>query len=276
MVRPDEPVPPSSPTRSAAWTARPHDGRTFAKVDPGHRHAAVPRGAVERRRRRAGGGRGQAGAAGLGRADGGQARRHPARDRHPDARAPRRRSPSWWRARPASRRRTRSARPTPRSRWASSSPARAAASTARPPRARCRTRRRMVVRQPLGVAGLIIAANTPIANVAWKAFPALLCGNAAVLKAAEDTPLSAWAFGVLAREAGVPDGVYSTIHGFGEQAGRAARRASRRRRRQLHRLVRGGALDCRRRPGRGWPRPASSSAARTRSSSATTPTCRTR
>jgi len=77
----------------------------------------------------------------------------------------------------------------------------------------------MVVRQPLGVAGLIIAANTPIANVAWKAFPALLCGNAAILKAAEDTPLSAWAFGVLAREAGVPDGVYTTLHGFGEEAG---------------------------------------------------------
>ena len=77
----------------------------------------------------------------------------------------------------------------------------------------------MTVRQPLGVAGLIIAANTPIANVAWKAFPALLCGNAAVMKAAEDTPLSAWAFGVLAREAGVPDGVYSTVHGFGEEAG---------------------------------------------------------
>jgi alpha-ketoglutaric semialdehyde dehydrogenase len=77
----------------------------------------------------------------------------------------------------------------------------------------------MVVRQPLGVAGLIIAANTPIANVAWKAFPALLCGNAAILKASEDTPLSAWAFGVLAREAGVPDGVYSTIHGLGPEAG---------------------------------------------------------
>jgi len=77
----------------------------------------------------------------------------------------------------------------------------------------------MIVRQPLGVAGLIIAANTPIANVAWKAFPALLCGNAAVLKAAEDTPLSAWAFGVLAREAGVPTGVYSTLHGFGKEAG---------------------------------------------------------
>jgi aldehyde dehydrogenase (NAD+) len=77
----------------------------------------------------------------------------------------------------------------------------------------------MVIRQPLGVAGLIIAANTPIANVAWKAFPALLCGNAAILKAAEDTPLSAWAFGVLAREAGVPEGVYQTLHGFGEEAG---------------------------------------------------------
>jgi aldehyde dehydrogenase (NAD+) len=77
----------------------------------------------------------------------------------------------------------------------------------------------MVVRQPLGVAGLIIAANTPIANVAWKAFPALLCGNAAILKAAEDTPLSAWAFGVLAREAGVPEGVYTTLHGLGEEAG---------------------------------------------------------
>ncbi len=77
----------------------------------------------------------------------------------------------------------------------------------------------MVIRQPLGVAGLIIAANTPIANVAWKAFPALLCGNAAILKAAEDTPLSAWAFGVLTRAAGLPDGVYTTLHGLGEEAG---------------------------------------------------------
>ena len=134
----------------------------------------------------------------------------------------------------------------------------------------------MVVRQPLGVAGLIIAANTPIANVAWKAFPALLCGNAAILKAAEDTPLSAWAFGVLAREAGVPDGVYSTHARLRRGGRRAARGASRRGRGQLHRLVRGRALDCRRRRASGWPRRASSSAARTRSSSATTPTWRTR
>jgi len=77
----------------------------------------------------------------------------------------------------------------------------------------------LTVRQPLGVAGLIIAANTPIANVAWKVFPALLCGNAAVLKAAEDTPLSAWAFARIAAEAGLPAGLLNVVHGFGEEAG---------------------------------------------------------
>jgi len=77
----------------------------------------------------------------------------------------------------------------------------------------------MVIRQPLGVAGLIIAANTPVANVAWKAFPALLCGNAAIMKASEDTPATAWVFGILAKEAGVPAGVYNTVHGLGEEAG---------------------------------------------------------
>ncbi len=77
----------------------------------------------------------------------------------------------------------------------------------------------LTVRQPIGVAGLIIAANTPIANVAWKVFPALLCGNAAVLKASEDTPLSAWAFARLAADAGLPPGVLNVIHGFGEEAG---------------------------------------------------------
>ncbi len=77
----------------------------------------------------------------------------------------------------------------------------------------------MTIRQPLGVAGLIIAANTPIANVAWKVFPALLCGNAAVLKASEDAPETANVFARLAAEAGVPDGVLNVVHGFGEEAG---------------------------------------------------------
>ena len=77
----------------------------------------------------------------------------------------------------------------------------------------------MVVRQPLGVAGLIIAANTPIANVAWKVFPALICGNAAVLKAAEDTPATAWIVGKIAKEVGLPSGVLNIIQGYGEEAG---------------------------------------------------------
>jgi acyl-CoA reductase-like NAD-dependent aldehyde dehydrogenase len=80
-------------------------------------------------------------------------------------------------------------------------------------------RQAMVVRQPLGVAGLIIAANTPIANVAWKVFPALICGNGAVLKASEDTPETALAFSRLATEAGLPPGVLNVVHGYGEEAG---------------------------------------------------------
>lgn len=77
----------------------------------------------------------------------------------------------------------------------------------------------MTVRQPIGVAGLIIAANTPIANVAWKIFPALVCGNAAVLKAAEDTPTTAWIVGQIAHDAGLPAGVLNIIQGYGEEAG---------------------------------------------------------
>jgi aldehyde dehydrogenase (NAD+) len=74
----------------------------------------------------------------------------------------------------------------------------------------------MTIRQP---AGLIIAANTPIANVAWKVFPALVCGNGAVLKAAEDTPATAWFFGKIAHEAGLLPGVLNIIQGYGKEAG---------------------------------------------------------
>ena len=79
----------------------------------------------------------------------------------------------------------------------------------------------MVLRQPVGVAGLIIAANTPIANVAWKVFPALICGNAAILKAAEDTPVTAWKFAQLAHDVGLPPGVLNVVQGLGEEAGAA-------------------------------------------------------
>src|SRR3569623_751408 len=74
------------------------------------------------------------------------------------------------------------------------------------------------VREARGVAGLIIAANTPIANVAWKVFPALICGNAAVLKAAEDTPFTAYLFAELAEQAGLPRGVLNVVQGYGVDA----------------------------------------------------------
>lgn len=77
------------------------------------------------------------------------------------------------------------------------------------------------VRMPVGVAGLIVPANTPIANVAWKVFPALICGNAAVLKAAEDTPGTAALFARIAHEAGLPPGVLNVVHGLGAEAGMA-------------------------------------------------------
>ncbi len=77
----------------------------------------------------------------------------------------------------------------------------------------------MTVRQPRGIAALIIAANTPIANVAWKVFPALICGNTAVLKPSEDAPLSASLFADIAFRAGLPKGVLNVVHGLGEEAG---------------------------------------------------------
>jgi aldehyde dehydrogenase (NAD+) len=77
----------------------------------------------------------------------------------------------------------------------------------------------LTVRQPLGVAALIMSFNTPLPNVAWKAFPAIFCGNAAVVKPSEHTPASASFFAQLALEAGVPPGVLNVVHGSGPEAG---------------------------------------------------------
>jgi aldehyde dehydrogenase (NAD+) len=77
------------------------------------------------------------------------------------------------------------------------------------------------VRQSHGVAGLIVPANTPIANIAWKVFPALICGNTVVLKASEDSPQIAMLFAELTTQAGLPDGVLNVVQGRGDQAGAA-------------------------------------------------------
>ena len=77
----------------------------------------------------------------------------------------------------------------------------------------------LTVRQPLGVAALIMSFNTPLPNIAWKAFPAVFCGNAAVVKPSEHTPASASFFAELALEAGIPSGVLNVVHGLGSEAG---------------------------------------------------------
>jgi acyl-CoA reductase-like NAD-dependent aldehyde dehydrogenase len=77
------------------------------------------------------------------------------------------------------------------------------------------------VRQARGVAGLIVPANTPIANIAWKVFPALICGNPVVLKASEDAPEIALRMAQLAAQAGLPSGVLNVIQGSGDPTGRA-------------------------------------------------------
>jgi aldehyde dehydrogenase (NAD+) len=79
----------------------------------------------------------------------------------------------------------------------------------------------LTVRQPLGVAALITSFNTPLPNIAWKAFPAIFCGNAAVAKPSEHTPASALLFAELALEAGVPAGVLNVVQGLGAEAGAA-------------------------------------------------------
>lgn len=76
------------------------------------------------------------------------------------------------------------------------------------------------VRQARGVAGLIVPANTPIANIAWKVFPALICGNTVVLKASEDAPGVADLFMQIVQESGIPAGVLNCVQG-GAGAGRA-------------------------------------------------------
>jgi aldehyde dehydrogenase (NAD+) len=75
------------------------------------------------------------------------------------------------------------------------------------------------LRSPIGVCAAIMPFNSPLAGVAWKAFPALLCGNAVVVKSHELTPYTAVLFGQLLKDAGLPVGVYNAVQGFGPDAG---------------------------------------------------------
>ncbi len=74
-------------------------------------------------------------------------------------------------------------------------------------------------RQPLGVVGLITPWNFPIAIPAWKLAPALVCGNAAVLKPASQAPALSFELAKALHEAGLPKGVLNIVTGDGRSVG---------------------------------------------------------
>lgn len=73
--------------------------------------------------------------------------------------------------------------------------------------------------EPLGVVGIIVPWNFPMPIAGWGFAPALAAGNTVVLKPAELTPLTAVRLGELAREAGIPEGVFTVIPGKGSVVG---------------------------------------------------------
>ena len=76
-----------------------------------------------------------------------------------------------------------------------------------------------VTRAPMGVVGLILPWNFPIAIPAWKVAPALAYGNAVVFKPAELVPATAHAMSEIIVNAGVPDGVFNLVMGRGSEVG---------------------------------------------------------
>src|SRR5919199_5947325 len=77
------------------------------------------------------------------------------------------------------------------------------------------------VREPLGIVALITPWNFPLAIPTWKMAPALICGNAVVIKPATDASLDAAALVRALAEAGLPDGVVNMVTGSGSTVGDA-------------------------------------------------------
>ncbi|MDO7210430.1 5-carboxymethyl-2-hydroxymuconate semialdehyde dehydrogenase [Acinetobacter nosocomialis] len=75
--------------------------------------------------------------------------------------------------------------------------------------------------QPVGVCALVSPWNVPFMTATWKTAPCLALGNTAVLKMSELSPLTANELGRLALEAGIPEGVFNVVQGFGANAGDA-------------------------------------------------------
>ncbi|ATY85440.1 5-carboxymethyl-2-hydroxymuconate semialdehyde dehydrogenase [Kyrpidia spormannii] len=79
-----------------------------------------------------------------------------------------------------------------------------------------------VLRRPVGVAGLISPWNLPLLLLTWKVAPCLAAGNTCVAKPAELTPMTATKLAEICQEAGLPDGVFNVVHGFGPDSAGSA------------------------------------------------------
>ena len=79
----------------------------------------------------------------------------------------------------------------------------------------------MITREPAGVVAAVVPWNFPLLMACWKISPALAAGNSVILKPAEQSPLTAIRLAELAAEAGIPEGVFNVLPGFGETAGQA-------------------------------------------------------
>lgn len=77
----------------------------------------------------------------------------------------------------------------------------------------------MVLREPIGVVGLVLPWNFPLLMLAWKIGPALAAGCSVVVKPAEETSLTALRVAELATEAGLPRGVLNILPGSGPEVG---------------------------------------------------------
>ncbi|HET7810047.1 MAG TPA: aldehyde dehydrogenase [Steroidobacteraceae bacterium] len=78
-----------------------------------------------------------------------------------------------------------------------------------------------ITREPMGVVGAIVPWNFPLLMASWKIGPILASGNSLVLKPSEKSPLTALRVAELAMEAGLPEGVFNVVPGFGHTAGKA-------------------------------------------------------
>jgi gamma-glutamyl-gamma-aminobutyraldehyde dehydrogenase len=77
----------------------------------------------------------------------------------------------------------------------------------------------LVVREPIGVVGLVLPWNFPLLMLAWKIGPSLAAGCSIVVKPAKETTLSALRVAELAHQAGVPAGVFNVLPGGGQEVG---------------------------------------------------------